>query len=189
MAWVPKIALALSAAIAAAQQQTPVIVDPEDELLSMLQQWRQQHKGNNSGLPPGAPAAAESPAVMGACTINGKPQSPCPLNGNTTRRDQRTPVILSALQPEYPAAAAAAAIRGRVILVVTVDENGIPRDPKVISVSATNPAGELIQAAKTFGFEPAALATVRKWVFAPAFKDGVPTSARLVVEVIFPAQY
>jgi TonB family protein len=97
-------------------------------------------------------------------------------------------VLLSAPQPEYPTLAAASGIHGRVIALVTVDENGIPRDPKVISVSATNPAGELIKAAKTFGFEQAAIAAVRKWVFAPGFKDGVPTSAKLVVEVNFPAQ-
>jgi TonB family protein len=192
MAWVPKIALALSVGILAAQQ-TPVVVDPEDELLSMLQEWRQQHTENNGGLPPQPPqrtaTTAETPAVSDGCMINGKPQSPCPLISNTTGRDRPSPVILSALQPEYPALAAASAIRGRVILLVTVDENGIPREPKVISVSATNPAGELIKAAKTFGFEQAALAAVRKWVFAPRFKDGLPTSAKLLVEVNFPARY
>jgi protein TonB len=192
MAWVPKIALALFAGIAAAQQ-SPVIVDPEDELLSMLQQWRQQDKGSNSGLPPEpsqrAATTAVSPAMSADCTINGKPQSPCPSIGNTTRRDQRSPVILSALQPEYPALAAASSIRGRVIVLVTVDENGTPRDPKVISVSASNTDGQLVKAAKAFGFEQAALTAVRKWIFAPGIKDGVPTSAKLIVEVNFPAQY
>jgi protein TonB len=191
MAWVPKIALALSAGIAAAQQ-SPVVVDPEKELLSMLQEWRQQHKGNG-GLPveppQGAATAAETPATLGSCMINGKPQSPCPSIANSSRRDQRSPMILSALQPEYPALAAASAIRGRVIVLVTVDENGTPRDPKVVSVSATDVDGELIKEAKTFGFEQAALAAVRKWIFAPGFKDGVPTSAKLVVEVNFPPQY
>jgi TonB family protein len=191
MAWVPKVVLALSAGIAAAQQP-PVVVDPEDELLSMLQEWRQQHKGNNGGLPAessqGTVTAAQTSAMSDGCTINGRPQSPCPSIANTTRRNQRTPVILSALQPEYPPLAAASAIRGRVIVLVTVDENGIPRDLNVISLSATNPAGELIKGAKTFGFEQAALAAVRKWIFAPGFKDGAPTSAKLIVEVNFPPQ-
>jgi hypothetical protein len=35
MAWVPKIALALFTGIAAAEQ-SPVVVNPEDELLAML---------------------------------------------------------------------------------------------------------------------------------------------------------
>jgi TonB family protein len=185
MAWVPKIALALSAGIAAAQQ-SPVVVDPENELLSMLQEWRQQHKGNNGELPSESSqrtvTTAETPALSDACMINGKPQSPCPLI-DTTQRDQRSPVILSALQPEYPPLAAASATRGRVIVLVTVDQNGIPRDPKVISVSATNPTGELIKAARTFGFEQAALAAVRKWIFAPGFKDGALTTAKLIVEI------
>lgn len=192
MAWVPKIALALSAGIAVAQQ-SPVVVDPEGELLSMLQEWRQHHTGNNEGQPSnssqGTVTTAETSAMSRGCLVNGKPQSPCPSIGNTTRRDQRSPVILSALQPEYPPLAAASAIRGRVIVLVTVDENGTPRDPKVISVSATNAAGELIKAAKTFGFEQAALAAVRKWIFAPGFKDGAPTSTKIVAEVNFPPQY
>jgi TonB family protein len=188
MAWVPKIALALFVGIAAAQQ-SPVVVDPEDELLTLLQEWRHQNKG---GITPEASqraaTTAKTPAVSDGCTINGKPQNPCPLIEDTTRRDRRSPVILSAPQPEYPTLAAASGIHGRVIAVVTVDENGIPRDPKVISVSTTNPAGERIKAANTFGFEQAALAAVRTWIFAPGFKDGVPTSAKLVVEVNFPAQ-
>ena len=192
MAWVPKIALALFTGIAAAEQ-SPVVVDPEDELLSMLQQWRQQDKGSNGGLssetPLRAATTAVTPAVPGDCPINGKPQNPCPSIGNTPRKDPPNPVILSALQPEYPPLAAASSIRGRVIVLVAIDENGIPRDAKVISISATNADGQAIKAAKTFGFEQAALAAVRKWIFAPGFKDGVPTSAKLIVEVNFPAQY
>lgn len=191
MAWVPKIALALFTGIAAAQQ-SPVVVDPEDELLSMLKQWRQQDQGSNSGLssktPQRAAATAVTPAAPDDCTINGKPQNPCPSIENTPRRDQRGPVILSAFEPEYPPLAAASSIRGRVIVLVTINENGIPRDPQVISVSATNADGQAIKAAKTFGFEPAALQAVGKWIFAPGFKDGVPTSAKLIVEVNFPAQ-
>ena len=192
MAWAPKIALALSAGIAAAQQ-APVVVDPEDELVSMLQEWRQQHEVTNSEQPaePAQRTATteETPAKPAGCLINGKPQSPCPSTGNTTRRDQRSPVILSAPQPEYPTLAAASGIHGRVIAVVTVDENGIPRTPKVISVSATNADGQLTKEAKTFGFDQAALAALQKWIFAPGFKDGVPTTAKLVVEVNFPSQY
>jgi TonB family protein len=154
MAWVPKIALALSAGIAAAQQ-SPVVVDPEEELLFMLHEWRQQPKGNG-GLPAeppqGAATTAETAATPGGCMINGKPQSPCPSIANLSRRDHRSPMILSALQPEYPALAAASAIRGRVIVLVTVDENGIPRDPKVISVSATDADGQLIKGSQNVRF-------------------------------------
>jgi len=45
MAWLPKIAMTFSIGVAAAQQ-SPIIVDPEDELVSMLQEWRQQNRGN-----------------------------------------------------------------------------------------------------------------------------------------------
>jgi len=47
MAWLPKIAMLFSIGVAAAQQ-SPIIVDPEDELLSLLQEWRQQNRGKTS---------------------------------------------------------------------------------------------------------------------------------------------
>jgi protein TonB len=97
-------------------------------------------------------------------------------------------VILSAIQPEYPALAAASGIRGRVSVLVTVDENGIPRDSKVISVSARDAGGQLIKDAKKVGFDQAALAAVRNWIFAPGTKDGVPAPTKLVIEVNFPPQ-
>jgi hypothetical protein len=40
-------------------------------------------------------------------------------------------------------------------VLVTIDENGIPQDSKVISVSANDAGGQLIKAAKTFGFDQA----------------------------------
>ena len=148
MAWVPKIALALSVGILAAQQ-TPVVVDPEDELLSMLQEWRQQKRGNPLTLEStsASEGTADASVRAGGCLINGKPTNPCPY-GDTTQRDRRSPVILSAIQPEYPALAAASGIRGRVSVLVTVDENGIPQDSKVISVSARDAGGQLIKDAK-----------------------------------------
>jgi len=85
-------------------------------------------------------------------------------------------MILSAIQPEYPALAAASGIRGKVSILVAIDENGIPQDSKMISVSARDAGGQLIKEAKTFGFDLAALAAVRNWIFAPGTKDGVPAS-------------
>jgi protein TonB len=97
-------------------------------------------------------------------------------------------VILSAIQPEYPALAAASGIRGSVSVLVTIDENGIPQDSKVISVSAKDAGGQLIRAAKSFGFDQAALAAVRNWIFAPGTEDGKPSSKKLIIEVQFPPQ-
>jgi TonB family protein len=187
MAWPSKVAMVLSVGIAAAQQ-SPVIVDPEDELLAMLREWRQQSRGN--ALPsepsPASAAAAEASTAAGTCLINGKAYSPCPTVKNTTGRDEHSPAVLSSIPPEYPALAAASGVRGRVVVLVTIDENGIPRDPKVISASASDAGGQSIQTPKTFGFEAAALAAVRNWIFAPGTKDGTPTSAKLVIEVSFP---
>jgi protein TonB len=186
MAWLPKIAMTFSIGIAAAQQ-APIIVDPEDELLSMLREWRQPSRGNPLPHESGATAGDES-AKPESCLINGKPNSPCPYVRDTAGRGQRTPVILSARQPEYPALAAASGIRGSVSVLVTIDENGIPQDSKVISVSAMDPGGQLIRAAKSFGFDQAALAAVRNWIFAPGTKDGKPSSTKLIIEVQFPPQ-
>ena len=96
-------------------------------------------------------------------------------------------MIVPAFEPGYPPLAEASSIRGRVIVLVTIDANGIPRDPKVIAVSAANADGQAIKAAGTSGFEQAALRAVRKWLFAPGFKDGVPTAAKSIVEVNLPA--
>ena len=189
MAWLPKIAMTFSIGVAAAQQ-LPVIVDPEDELLSMLQEWRQQKRGNTLTLESTSASEGTADAFVraGGCLINGKPTNPCPYVGDATQRNRRSPVILSAIQPEYPALAAASGIRGRVSVLVTVDENGIPQDSKVISVSARDPGGQLIKDAKRFGFDKAALAAVRNWIFAPGTKDSVPVSTKLVIEVNFPPQ-
>jgi TonB family protein len=189
MSWLPKVAMTFYIGIAAAQQ-APVIVDPEDELLSMLREWRQPNQGNtlSHDPDPAGAAAGDASANPGSCLVNGKPNIPCPYVGNTGGRDQRTPVVLSAIQPEYPTLAAASGIRGRVSLVVTIDENGIPQDSKVISVSATDPGGQVIKEAKTFGFDQAALLAVRNWIFAPGTKDGAPTSKKLIIEVNFPPQ-
>jgi len=92
------------------------------------------------------------------------------------------------MEPEYPALAAASGIRGSVSVLVTVDENGIPRDSKVISVSARDAGGQLIKDAKPFGFDKSALAAVRNWIFAPGTKESVPASTKLVIEVNFPPQ-
>jgi TonB family protein len=187
MAWLPKIAMTFSISVAAAQQ-SPIIVDPEDELLSMLQGWRQQKRGNPLTLESTSASEGTPDASVKArgCLINGKPTKPCLYVGDTTQRNRRSPVILSAIQPEYPALAAASGIRGRVSVLVTVDENGIRS--KVISVSARDAGGQLIKDAKTFGFDKAALAAVRNWIFAPGTKDSVPASTKLVIEVNFPPQ-
>jgi TonB family protein len=188
MAWLPKAALTFYIGIAAAQQ-LPVIVDPEDELLAMLREWRQPNQRNPFSHDPNPAGSAAGDAFPnpGSCLVNGKPNTPCPYVRDTDGKDRRTPVILSAIQPDYPALAAASGIRGRVSLLVTIDENGIPQDAKVISISATDPGGQVIEA-KRFGFDQAALAAVRNWIFAPATKDGAPTSKKLIVEVNFPPQ-
>lgn len=84
--------------------------------------------------------------------------------------------------------AAAFGIRGKVSVLVTIDENGIPHDSKVISVSVTDPDGQVIKDAKTLGFDQAALTAVRNWVFVPGTQDGKPTSQKLIIEVTFPQQ-
>jgi hypothetical protein len=157
MASLPKIAMTFSIGVATAQQ-SPIIVDPEDELLSMLQEWRQQKRGNPLTLEStsASEGTANASVRAGGCLINGKPTNPCPY-GDTTQRDRRTPVILSAIQPEYPALAAASGIRCR----------GVPW---------------------SLSMRMAALAAVRNWIFAPGTKEGVPASTKFVIEVNFPPQ-
>jgi hypothetical protein len=85
MAWLPKIAMTLSIGVAAAQPW-PIIVDPEDELLSMLQEWRQQKRGNPVTPEPtsAGEGTADASVKAGGCLINAKPTNPCPYVGDTT---------------------------------------------------------------------------------------------------------
>jgi TonB family protein len=80
--------------------------------------------------------------------------------------DVKAPVVISRVEPVYPAEARAARISGIVIVEAIIDRNGGVRDVKVLKPLP-------------FGLDQAAADAVKQWTFQPATLDGKP------VEVFF----
>ena len=76
------------------------------------------------------------------------------------------PTIATFVEAEYPTAAQEAGREASVELEITVGADGRVLDARVVT-----PVGD--------GFDEAALAAVRQFVFAPATKDGQPMAARI----------
>jgi len=74
----------------------------------------------------------------------------------------RPPKPIRSPKPIYPLAAFKARIEGTVLVEVLIDAQG-------------RVAGSRI-AQSTLGLDDAALATVRKWLFKPAVKNGLPVA-------------
>jgi protein TonB len=75
------------------------------------------------------------------------------------------------VEPVYPELAKRARVQGRVILVVTVDEEGNVSD---IRVSSGHPL-----------LDEAALTAVRQWKYSPTLLNGEPVPVIATVTVIF----
>jgi TonB family protein len=82
------------------------------------------------------------------------------------------PKIKFLAEKKYPEAASKAGKEGEVLLQVTIDEKGIPRD-----IVALTDIG--------FGFEAAAIEMLRKSTFRPATKAGKPISLQVQIPVTF----
>ena len=82
------------------------------------------------------------------------------------------PKLIHKIEPTYTRDARDALIQGTVYLEVVIDENGEPTRIHLLS-----PLG--------FGLDERAQATVEKWKFIPAMKDGKPVKFLVTVEVNF----
>jgi TonB family protein len=82
------------------------------------------------------------------------------------------PSILTKVEPEYSEEARRAKFQGTVVLMVDVDEHGMPRNLRVI-----RPLG--------LGLDEKALEAVSKWRFNPGLKDGRPVATEATVQVEF----
>jgi len=90
------------------------------------------------------------------------------------------PSITSKIKPEYTEQAKKAGIEGEAILAVTVDENGLPKDPESVRFQQ-GPK----QIPDALGLDQMALTAVKLWRFKAAMKVGKPTSMRVKIEVQF----
>jgi TonB family protein len=82
------------------------------------------------------------------------------------------PALIAKVEPEYSEEARKAKFQGTVVLYVVVDENGKPRDLRVI-----RPLG--------LGLDEKAIEAVMKWRFRPGMKDGKPVAVAATIEVNF----
>jgi TonB family protein len=82
------------------------------------------------------------------------------------------PQAVSAPDPEYTEAARNAKTQGTCILWLIVDDQGHPRDIRVVRGLG-------------FGLDQKAIDAVEQWRFQPALKDGRPVSVQIRVEVGF----
>src|SRR5438045_1222152 len=95
----------------------------------------------------------------------------------TTRAFADPPVMVAPklekqVEAPYPEAAQAEKLSGEVLLQLDIDATGAATEAKVLE-----PAGH--------GFDEAAVAAVKQFVFAPATKDGQPIPARIKYRYTF----
>ncbi len=82
------------------------------------------------------------------------------------------PSLVFKVEPEYSEEARKAKFQGTVVLYVEVDENGKPRNLRVV-----RPLG--------LGLDEKAIEAVQKWRFRPGYKDGKPVAVAATIEVNF----
>ena len=82
------------------------------------------------------------------------------------------PVAIYKIEPEYSEEARKAKFQGTVVLSIVVDEQGLPRNFKVVK-----PLG--------LGLDEKAIEAVQKWRFSPAKMNGKPVAVQATVEVNF----
>lgn len=82
------------------------------------------------------------------------------------------PALLAKVEPEYSEEARKAKFQGTVVLYVEVDEQGRPRNLRVV-----RPLG--------LGLDEKAIEAVSKWKFRPGYKDGKAVTVAATVEVNF----
>ena len=82
------------------------------------------------------------------------------------------PVLLWKTEPEYSEEARRAKYQGTVVLRIEIDQQGRPRNPKVLQSLG-------------LGLDERAVETVLKWKFKPATQDGKPVVSIATIEVSF----
>lgn len=93
-----------------------------------------------------------------------------------SRSRDATLIASSQVMPKYPASALRSGETGTVLVLATIDRNGVPTD-----VSLDDRSGNR-------DLDRSALQAVRQWRFQPALKDGKPVEAMVRVPVEFALQ-
>lgn len=118
-------------------------------------------------------AGQRTPACLAAVillTVSGLPllaQGTHRIGGGVS-----APTLIHKVDPEFAEEARTVRLDGTVVVYIVVDEEGIPRDLKVV-----RPLG--------MGLDEKALEAVSQWRFRPGMKDGEPVRVAATVEVNF----
>lgn len=98
---------------------------------------------------------------------------PPPPDGvfDVTNVDKR-PLPIKSVPPQYPLNLRYRGITGEALIVVIIDEKGVP--DRIAVYRATRPE-----------FGAAAAACIPNWTFSPAIRQGRPVRARLTVPIVF----
>lgn len=142
--------------------------------------WTMQDRNDSiTTAPPFAsaeplPAPIDEAVVATAPETNAKPVSRTPT---LTRGNREASLIASSqVMPKYPASALRSGDTGTVLVLATVDRNGVPTEVTLDDRSGNR---EL---------DRSALQAVRQWRFQPALRDGKPVTATVRVPVEFALQ-
>jgi outer membrane biosynthesis protein TonB len=92
------------------------------------------------------------------------------------------PKVKYKVAAEYTEKAAEAGLKGKAVIEVTIDRNGVPQDPKFVGFYEAGAANSV--KVDPLGLDKSAIAAVRKWRFTPARKnfDSIPAQATIVVD-------
>jgi|SRR5690348_16614134 periplasmic protein TonB len=90
------------------------------------------------------------------------------------------PSVISKVQPQYTERAKKAGLEGEAVIAVTIDENGVPRDPTFLRFY--NGTGQIHD---SLGLSEMATSAILLWRFNPARKEGKPITFRSTHNVEF----
>lgn len=107
-------------------------------------------------------------ALLAGCHGDGADSGPPPVPATA-------PLAVDTPPPTYPLALACAGHGGEVVLVLSLDAEGVPADVRIENSSRRR------------GLDMAAVAAVRTWRFRPATSRGKPVPTRIRVPVRFTA--
>ena len=106
-------------------------------------------------------------ALSGPATRAEPPQPLEPCHSPMLAAGVRGPILSKRVAPRYPEKARADKKEGMVVLEVVVRKDGTVGEVKTVRAEQ-----------KPYGFDTAATAAVRQWVFQPATKSGAPVEVR-----------
>lgn len=111
-------------------------------------------------------------ALLAGCT-GGGPNGETAVPTAASPPAATDPLAVATPPPDYPLALACAGVGGEVVLVLALDDKGIPAEVRIENSSRQS------------ALDAAAIAAVRTWRFRPATSRGQPVPTRIRVPVKF----